>query len=346
MAAVLALSMAVTAAGSAVEAARSRGPARTWIRAVAAVAVCLALGSIALKEIQYARAGRVFDEIRASVPTSAAEDVFLSPTPGVLATQDPQASPAPYATFLATDTKITSDGVLPFYVALYRKNPDLAGWLRFPGWTVHPIDYPVMYSGNDSTYLELSFARRKSASGCLFFDGRNDPTTLARNFVVYGHAMRSNAMFGNLEDYPSNPVEIAGDHTIYVDLLWTRLEYEVFSTYTIDKDGDYRRTDFADEADFGAYVALLASRSVHDFGVSVGPSDRILTLSTCDNDTNGRGRVAIHAKMVRQIVYERLDVSSQDYEIPADVSSAVVPTGNPPATKPATPPTPTSAAAP
>lgn len=320
--AVLFLAAGLTAVREALDALRTRGPVRTVARVAGILLVAVSLAALAWNEWQVLSASRAFDDIRTQVPTQAA-DHFLSATPG--AAVSPAVTDAPWETLLSATTRITSDGVLPQYVALYRRNPQLAGWLRFPGLAGFAVDYPVMFSGDNAYYLRRDFAKRYSSPGCLFFDGTDDPAGLDRNLVVYGHAMRSKTMFGPVESYVSSPAEWSTAHTVFVDLLWTRLEYEIFSIYTVPLTADYRRTSFADAADFGEYVAALASRSIHDFGVAVGPNDRILTLSTCDNDDHGK-RVVVHAKLVRQIVFDRMDVSSADYVLPGDLTGAAVPT--------------------
>ena len=315
------------ATGSARKPRDGRNTIRLVVRGVALLVLVGSLGSLALTEYQNYMAKRNFDDIRNTIPTEPIEDVFDHPTDAVVVTPEPGDT---FETLLSNDVLITSDGVLPQYVPLYRQNPQLAGWIRFPGFSTYPIDYPVMFSGDNAFYLRRDFKKHYSPDGCIFMDGSNDPLAIDRNIVLYGHAMRSKTMFGNIEDYPENKVSWESEHTIYVDLLWTRLEYEVFSTYYISSAGDYRRTYFSNDTDFGEYVDLLKSRSAHDFGVEVGPRDRILTLSTCQNDVGHDRRVAVHAKLVRRIIFNRSNVSSADITgVPSGVTGAVVPTNMP-----------------
>jgi sortase B len=304
-----------------------RNTIRIVIRFLALVVLVGSVVSLAVTEYRSYLSKRNFDDIRDSIPTEAIEEVFHHPTDAVVVTPEPGET---YETLLSTDLLITSDGVMPQYVPLYRQNPQLAGWIRFPGWKKFPIDYPIMFSGDNAFYLRRDFTKNNSSEGCIFMDGSNDPRSIGRNLVVYGHAMRSKTMFGNIEDYPENTVSWSSRHTIYIDLLWTRLEYEVFSTYYTSSDEDYRRTYFSTDEDFGAYADLLKSRSAHDFGVEVGPRDRILTLSTCQNYVGHDRRVAVHAKLVRRIVFNRSNQSSAEITgVPEGVTGAVVPTNSP-----------------
>ena len=42
----------------------------------------------------------------------------------------------------------------------------------------------------------------------------------------------------------------------------------------------------------------MKSRSIYNFGVDVGPDDKLLTISTC-LDTNGN-RIVIQAKLIKE----------------------------------------------
>ena len=305
---------------------KARRNLKDWIRlavqVIAVVVLVVSLSLIAVREYQYYKADQDYKDIRSEVPTLSIAAVFDSPTG--MAVVSPTIS-APFETLKATDVLLTSDGILPEYVTLYKLNPQMAGWIRFPGWTTKPVDYPIMYSGDNSYYLYRDFNQHSSYSGSLFMDGANDPRTLDRNIVVYGHAMKDKSMFGHLDGYPSTPSYYESNRIIYVDLLWTRLEYEVFSTYYIQASGEYRQTHFSSDKEFGDYVAMLKARSVFDFGVDVGPTDDILTLSTCQPSVDGL-RAVIHARLVRQIVYDRSDISSAQISgTPTGATSAVVP---------------------
>ena len=71
--------------------------------------------------------------------------------------------------------------------------------------------------------------------------------------------------------------------------------WQVFSVYTILPESYYIKTKFNDE-EFDTFLNTISSRSVHDFGVDVNVDDKILTLSTCYDETK---RVVLHAKLIR-----------------------------------------------
>ena len=71
--------------------------------------------------------------------------------------------------------------------------------------------------------------------------------------------------------------------------------YQVFSVYKIKNEDYYITTQFTQES-FNSYIDTMKKRSIKDFGIDVNPDDKILTLSTCDNNT--KYRIVLHAKKV------------------------------------------------
>jgi len=185
----------------------------------------------------------------------------------------------------------------------------MAGWISLPGYSKKPINYPIMYSGDNDFYVYRDFDKVDSYSGSIFMDGNNstyheNPLELDYNYVIYGHAMLNRSMFGNITDYFKNETSWKENTKIYIDFMNTRLEYEVFSTFVIDPYYNYRQTNFSTDDEYSKYLDDMASKSTHDFGIKVGPKDRIVTLSTCFQTTR---RTAVIGKLVRQIIYTKGD---------------------------------------
>ena len=84
------------------------------------------------------------------------------------------------------------------YDNLDRYNPDYVGWLTIDD-TV--IDYPVMKSSENDPeyYLHRDFYGNNSVSGCLFIG--EGCTSESNSFVIYGHNMNNESMFGALDEY-------------------------------------------------------------------------------------------------------------------------------------------------
>ena len=70
---------------------------------------------------------------------------------------------------------------------------------------------------------------------------------------------------------------------------------QIFSIYKIEAESYYITTDFTTNAAFAEFANTLKARSVYDFGVELGETDKMLTLSTCYNTED---RFVVHAVLV------------------------------------------------
>lgn len=193
--------------------------------------------------------------------------------------------------------------VLPEYVSLYAQNPDLAGWLSIEGTD---INYPVMQSNeeNGQYYLNRSFFGENDKNGSLFLDWRNDLIGGNTNMIIYGHNMRSGAMFGDLKNY-LNDDYMNAHKFINFDTIYEKGVYEVIgaglSQVSYDDEYTFRYYNFLNAADedemaaFRANMVQLLSTDRGEFDVTYG--DRLLTLSTCNSYTE-EGRMFVVAKRV------------------------------------------------
>ena len=202
-----------------------------------------------------------------------------------------------------------------FMQQMYAKNNDFRAWLTYEAATQDDflqIDYPVMYSGDNSYYLEHDFNKNYNKNGALFFDWRNNYTlTSAENKVsiVYGHNMNSGQMFAHLNLFLENVARAKAAPTIRMDTMFGSDQYKVFAvvvTNTKESDGpvfDYLRVSFNDDLDFLNYVNEYRARSLYNYdSVSVEADDELLVLSTCTTKSGvgfEDGRLAVIARKVR-----------------------------------------------
>ena len=92
--------------------------------------------------------------------------------------------------------------VLSDFEPLLEKNQNIIGWITIDGTKVN---YPVMQSvnGDSNYYLDHNFDQQEDKNGSLFLDDRCDVIKPTANLIIYGHHMRSGAMFGDLDNYKS-----------------------------------------------------------------------------------------------------------------------------------------------
>ena len=189
--------------------------------------------------------------------------------------------------------------ILPRFLELSQKNPDLAGWLTIPGTR---IDYPVMYSPDEpERYLHANFDAAYSFAGLPFLDAACD--TESGNRIIYAHNMLDGSMFRTLLKYQQkdfwqrNPV-------ISFNTLYEEQEYEVVAAFydKVYKKSDtnfkfYQFYDTSDQSSFDEAMAYYREHALYDTGVTAQCGDLFLTLVTCAYQTeNGRFVVVARKK--------------------------------------------------
>ncbi len=204
------------------------------------------------------------------------------------------------------------DGMQASFRRLYDINPDIAGWLSYrstDGDQFMQIELPVVYGGDNETYLTRAFDGSKSRSGTLFFDAGTPISSEKRNKVniIYGHNMASGLMFAPLNKLINHVYYARSAPTITMNTLYDSSQYQVFAVLVLDEDAadehyfNYLRTSFASDEDFLNYVHRVRARSLYNYPVSVKANDEILVLSTCTNRSQVKvknGRLAVFARRV------------------------------------------------
>lgn len=159
--------------------------------------------------------------------------------------------------------------------------PDVAGWIRFdqPQDTIL-VDYPILYSGDDDTYLHRNMKKEYSYPGCIFLEGENSPDFSDMSSLIYGHNMRNGTMFGTLKHFQENGVYDANAYfTIYTKDMAYR--YHIFSCFTTGSSSDVYMVGFEADETYQAYINDLVNRSVIDTGIVPASDQKIVLLSTC-----------------------------------------------------------------
>ena len=179
------------------------------------------------------------------------------------------------------------------FKSLKEQNSDTVCYLKVSGTK---IDYVVVKGEDNSYYLNHNFNKEYNSAGWIFMDYHNNLVD-DRNIVIYGHNMRDGSMFGSLdstlkkewqEDKNNQKIMLVKEDGTYY--------YQVFSTYTIEPEEYYIKTDFSSNDNFYSFIKELKSRSNYDYNVEVNENDKILTLSSCTN--SGKNRVVLHAKLI------------------------------------------------
>jgi sortase B len=174
-------------------------------------------------------------------------------------------------------------------------NSDTVGWLKIDNTN---INYPVVKSSNNSYYLNHSFDKTTNKNGWIFMDYRNDSYNFNVNTIIYGHNMRTETMFSTLKNVKEPSwYENTSNLTIRYSTPTIHTLWQIFSIYTIEKETKYLTTSFYDDASLQSFFNEITQRSIYDFNVKLTTSDKILTLSTCDQNSSNK-RLVVHAKLI------------------------------------------------
>lgn len=181
------------------------------------------------------------------------------------------------------------------YNKLFELNNDTIGWLEVKNTK---INYPVVQASDNDYYLNHAFNKTKNGAGWVFVDYRNDMDTISKNTIIYAHNVRKNSlMFGSLKNVLEDSWNSNLDNlTITFNIKGKTYYWKIFSIYTIPVTNDYLVANFKSDNSFEKYIEKVTTRSIKDFNEDVLINDKILTLSTCYNDSNYR--LVVHAKMI------------------------------------------------
>ena len=191
--------------------------------------------------------------------------------------------------------------ILDEYVTLYNKNKSLIGWLKIDD-TI--IDYPVMQSKNEEYYLDHDFEQNYDKNGTLFISADAKIWPRSQNIIVFGHNMKSGKMFGSLSKYKDK--SYCDEHPIIkFDTLYDKGEYQVMYAFLSpvyeETEVTFKYYQFLDaysEQEFDSHMADMQEMSLYDTGITASYGDKLLTLSTCDHDSEEADRFVVVAKTI------------------------------------------------
>lgn len=183
------------------------------------------------------------------------------------------------------------------FKGLLDDNADVAGWITIEGTQ---IDYPVLQTTNNETYLTQNFNKDTSIAGSIYLDYRNDIESSDLNTVVYGHRMKDGSMFQHLAKFMDK--DFFDNHqTFEFETLYGSYEAEIFAVYNTLTTFDYIKTDFDSDEEYEELLTNIQNESKYQTGVDVSTDDHIITLSTCDYQLDkNEGRLVVQAKLTKR----------------------------------------------
>ncbi len=227
-------------------------------------------------------------------------------------------------------------GILEELKPAYAINNNLVGWLALPGTE---IDTAVLQSDDNSYYLKKDFYERTTYEtsadnyGNIYLDYRCVTDGLSKNMVIHGHTTGKASgvpkqAFRSLYDYRSKEHFIENPIIKYSTLTeeYTYKICAVFLSTTQKKDDNgymfnYIYPDMGENNMVG-YIEQVKQRMLYETGVSLEPTDKIITLSTCiyDYGKSVDTRLVVVGRLLHEGESEQIDASlvkdNPDYRRP------------------------------
>ena len=176
----------------------------------------------------------------------------------------------------------TEDKLIPpltvDHKSLLAQNEDYAGWIYIEALG---ISYPIMQSTDNDFYLHRTFEKEVLFAGSIFMDFENSKDFSDPNTIVYGHNMKDDSMFGNLN--------LLYDSELYKNSsrFWILTPdgnylYEIFSMQRCEDTSDTYTLFSAAGTDVADYISKMKSQSLVDCGeINYNGDSKVVTLSTC-----------------------------------------------------------------
>lgn len=181
--------------------------------------------------------------------------------------------------------------------SLKEVNPDVIGWIYFEN---EDISYPVLYSGDNDTYLRTALDKTSATAGSIFMEGANTPDFEDSHTIIYGHNMRNLSMFGKLKYYKEEGYY--SDHAYFQIFVEGKVyRYQIFAYEDVPADSFVYTVPYTADSSFQSFIDKIYRSSYEDTGVTATKEDKIITLSTCSSDDN---RFVVHAVRVDTHEYE------------------------------------------
>lgn len=215
--------------------------------------------------------------------------------------------------------------------AFLSSNPDLVGFINIEGTKV---SYPVVQKkstdpnvNTNDYYLYRAFDQSAnsstSKSGCIFMDYRchfdevvNHRRSVENsdNFLIYGHNMMNETMFGCLRNYQRNINKEPGKWSYYSEhpivtlySLYKTYQFKIFAVFLVDGEDFtskyafdcWNTFDFEDEDAFYTFVNSAKRRNIVHNDVDVTYGDKLLSLYTCSSMIPNSGKLIVMCREVR-----------------------------------------------
>lgn len=180
------------------------------------------------------------------------------------------------------------------------RNQDTVGWLKIPGTDINNC---VVQSFDNTYYLRRDEQKQYVNEGCYYMDyecsvGAREE--LSPNTIIYGHSWDDDPdgiKFGQLFRFVDT--EFARQNPCFEFCTQQDpMTWQIFAVAYTNISFDYIHPQISGE-EMVEVANTAMEKSFYDYGVTVGPEDKIITLSTCVVGFGGHdNRLIVMAKLL------------------------------------------------
>ncbi len=160
-------------------------------------------------------------------------------------------------------------------------NPEIIGWIKSKDGS---INYPITQGDDNSFYLTHLYDGTENSAGCIFLDCRNDSTFSDKNSIIYGHNMNNGSMFASLLNYKEEKY-FFDNNELYIVTPEKNYVVKVFSCYDSDIRSNSWDMNFNTDTVYENWLHEIRNKSLWKNDISPKFEDKIVTLSTCNNNS-------------------------------------------------------------
>ena len=188
------------------------------------------------------------------------------------------------------------DGFRVDFQTLSDINPDTVGWIRFYP-EPEEINYPLVQADNNELYLSKTFSANENTVGAIFVSCYNRADFNDRNTIIYGHHMKDNSMFHQLEKYEDYEFWEENPYFFIYTPDGRKIIYHIYSCGVVNELSDSYKTVFEDDKEFEAFLEETEAAGNYATHVEVKVTDQVVTLSTCTKESDDNRMVVRGVKV-------------------------------------------------
>ena len=219
----------------------------------------------------------------------------------IIGYQEAEESYSALETYLTDDD---GDGIPSVdFDALAEINPDIVGWIYIPDTE---INYPVVQTTDNTTYLTKMFDDNENSNGAIFMDYEDTaPGMVDQQTTIYGHHMNDGSMFKFIDDTADQEDFDTVEVVYYITPDATYVLSPLFTTVVDETYVEARTANFTSDYLFSEYLQDMydeASAVSDDAEERLSSTEQVLSLVTCAGDITPRTTRAVMVCAIDEIV--------------------------------------------